>query len=66
MILEIFFKDHFVMSNCSMARLWIGQVTNLQLSVVLICLHPIWGPEMIIENLIHNFLLANISFTKDF
>ena len=49
-----------------MARLWIGQVTNLQLSVVLICLHPIWGPEMIIENLIHNFLLANISFTKDF
>ena len=43
-----------------------AQVTNLQLSVVLICLHPIWGPEMIIENLIHNILLPNIGFTEDF
>ena len=36
-------------------------VTNLQLSVVLICLHPICGQEMIRANLIlHILLYANI------
>ena len=56
------------MSHARQARARLGrvQVTNLQLSVVLICLHPICRPEMIIENLIHNILLPNISFTKDF
>ena len=58
--------SHARQANARLGKAARFHVTNLQLSVVLICLHPICGPEMIIENLIHNILLPNIGFTEDF